>query len=206
MNKPCQNTKYDSQSASGYTLMNPTSESKAKGYTLMNPTSESKAKGYTLIEILVGLTIIGILFSFGFASFRDFSRREALSGTSKKIQGDLRLVQSMALSGQKPTEDYLGQSTNTCSSANRLDGYIFKVYSSTEYKIEASCGSSTVVIKDVVFAGDVSISTPSPNPLLFKVLGEGTNIPAGEDASLVLTQTGTDSVATITISAAGEIK
>ncbi len=180
-------------------LMNPTSE---RAYTLMNKASE----GYTLIEILVGLTIIGILFSFGYASFRDFSRREALSGTAKKVQGDLRLAQSMALSGQKPTEDYLGLPTNSCSSATRLDGYIFKVYSSTEYKIEANCGALNVVVRDVEFAGDVSISAPSPNPIVFKVLGSGTNITAGADATLVITQAGTNNAATITISAAGEIK
>ena len=45
-------------------------------------------KGYTLIEILVGLAIIGLLFSFGFVSFRDYSRRQTLAGAVKEVQGD----------------------------------------------------------------------------------------------------------------------
>lgn len=166
-------------------------------YYIQN-TSES---GYTLIEILVGLTIIGVLFSFGYVSFRDFSRREALSGTSKKVQGDLRLAQSMALAGQKPEAP-----DDIPCTANRLEGYHFRVYATNEYKIEALCGASVVTVKDVVFSGDVLISSPSPNPIIFKVLGNGTNIVAGAETTLVLTQTGTNSTATITITAGGEIK
>lgn len=160
-----------------------------------------KNRGYTLIEILVGLTIVGILFSFGYVSFRDFSRREALSGTSKKVQGDLRFAQSMALAGQKPEPP-----NDAPCTANRLIGYNFKVYATNEYKIEAVCGATAVTVKDVVLSGDVLISSPSTNPILFKVLGNGTNIVAGAKTTLTLTQTGTNSTATITITAGGEIK
>ena len=54
--------------------------------------------GYTLIEILVGLTIIGIIFGVGFASFREFSRRQSLAGGVKTLVGDLRLAQEQAIS------------------------------------------------------------------------------------------------------------
>ena len=52
--------------------------------------------GYTLIEILVALTIIGLLFSFGYVSFRDYSRRQAVSDAVKTMQGDLRLAEGDA--------------------------------------------------------------------------------------------------------------
>ncbi|HET7098806.1 MAG TPA: prepilin-type N-terminal cleavage/methylation domain-containing protein [Patescibacteria group bacterium] len=172
----------------------------------MQKKRQNQIKGYTLIEILVGLTIIGVLFSLGYATFRDFSRREALSGTSKKIQGDLRLVQSMALSGQKPQFDNSGFPTSLCAPPKLLDGYSFQVYSTTEYKIEAKCGASTVTVKDVVFPSSILISSPSPNPIIFKVLGSGTNIPAGQETVINITQAGTNNVATITITAGGEIK
>jgi prepilin-type N-terminal cleavage/methylation domain-containing protein len=154
---------------------------------------------YTLIEILVGLTIIGILFGFGYAGFRDFSRRQALSGASKKIQGDLRLSQSMALSGQKPDDI-------KCNAPDILDSYSFYVYGPGGYRIEANCTGGTVLIKDVALPADVLLSTPSPNPIKFKILGQGTNIASGSSASLALTQSGTGSQITIEVSSGGEIK
>jgi prepilin-type N-terminal cleavage/methylation domain-containing protein len=159
--------------------------------------------GYTLIEILVAMTIIGILFGVGYVSFRDFSRRQTLNGVAKEIQGDLRLAQGDALSGQKPDDV-------RCNSPNTLESYSFNVYSASEYKIEADClmaGAPTVVaVKDVNLPAGVSISTPSPNPIKFKILGQGTNIASGENAQLTLSQTGTTNQVTITISSGGEIK
>jgi len=155
--------------------------------------------GYTLIEISVVLTTIGKLFRFGFVSFRAFSRREALTGTLKKIQGDLRLAQAYAFSGQKPDDV-------KCNTPNTLDGYSFKVYSSTEYKIEGNCSGGTVEIKDVTYASDVVLSIPSVNPIMFKILGQGTNIPTGETSTFTLTQSGTNSELTVTVTSGGEIK
>lgn len=156
--------------------------------------------GYTLIEILIGLTIIGFLFSFGYASFRDFSRREALNGTIKQIQGDLRVLQSSASAGQKPDDPL-------CNAPNTLKGYRFTVVSSTEYQLRADCtGGVASDFKLVTLSAGITISTPSPNPIIFKVLGQGTNIPTGTNAVLTLTQAGTNNVATITISPGGEIK
>lgn len=151
-------------------------------------------KGYTLIEILVSLMIISFLFGFGYVSFRDFSRRQALAGTAKEIQGDLRLAQSQASSGQKP---------GTC--VVNLDGYRFKVYSTSEYKLEAVCGATVSETKDVIISPDLSISL-SPNPMMFKVLGQGTDLASGEDALITLTQIGTNNSVNITVSSGGEIK
>lgn len=150
---------------------------------------------YTLIEILVTLTIIGILFSVGFANFRDFSRRQAISGESKSIQSDLRLAQQQATSGQKPSD---------CIS--NLDGYEFQVFAPSEYKIYAICGAISSEIKDVNITSGISISTPQPNPIIFKVLGQGTNIAGGGSATITLTQAGTSNTINITISSGGEIK
>ena len=48
----------------------------------------SNSKGYTLIEILVVISIMAILFTVGFAGYRDFSRRQVLLGAVNQIQGD----------------------------------------------------------------------------------------------------------------------
>ncbi len=161
--------------------------------------------GYTLIEILVALTIIGLLFGVGYANFRSFSQRQVLVGVVKQIQGDLRLAQQMALSGQKPSE--LGCLTNS------LDGIRFGVTTSAPYiyQLRAVCGSvenNYPIIKEFDFPADVTPApvTFTPNPILFKVLGNGTNIPEGESISIILTQVGTNNKATITVTSGGEIK
>ena len=153
---------------------------------------------YTLIEILVALTIIGLLFSIGFVSFRDFSRRQALNGAARSLIGDLGLAQEQAISGRKPADIF-------CNPPNYLEGYNFRVVSAQNYVLEASCSGGNVQTKDVTVAADISLSVPVPNPILFKSVAQGTNI-AAASSSVILTQAGTGSIRTISISAAGEIK
>lgn len=154
---------------------------------------------YTLIEILVGLSIIGLLFGVGYVGFRDFSRRQALSGTAKKIQGDLRLAQQQAMSGKKPAD-------SRCNSPNTLDTFSFYVYSTSSYRIEANCSGGNVTIRDTSLPAGVTISAPSVNPVKFKVLGQGTNLTSGTSTSFNITQTGTPNQATVTITDGGEIR
>lgn len=159
-------------------------------------------EGYTLIEILVALTIIGLLFGVGYVNFRDFSRREAIAGAGKLLQGDLRLAQQLALTGQKPSD-------SSCNDPNILSGYDFTFVSNSEYTIKADCSGGTVstVTKDVTLPSDISLSAlPSPNPILFKIIGQGTNIPSGTNVTIQLVQAQTTNTYTITIGSGGDIQ
>lgn len=162
---------------------------------------DQREAGYTLIEILVAITIASLLFGIGYVSFREFSRRQALAATSRSLKGDLRLTQELALSGKKPT-----------SGCNTLDGYNFRVSAPSSYTIGAVCGvnncsnNSNFCLKTVTLASGVTINTPSVNPILFKVLAQGTNIGAGSSTTITLTQGGTGSVVNVMVSASGEIK
>jgi len=151
-----------------------------------------RSSGYTLIEILVGLTIIGILFSVGYVGFREFSRRQQLSGVIKEIKGDLRLAQARALSGQ----------IEGCTST--LGGFTFDILDTKTYEIKAVCSGSPAS-KTVSVPGNITISS-TIDPILFKVLGEGTNIPEGSQAEITFTQTETGTTAKVYVSHAGEIK
>jgi len=174
-----------------------------KGYTLMKDFNRTE-RAYTLIEILIVLTVIGILFGAGFVGYRDFSRRQALAGVVKQLQGDLRLAQQMALSGEKPN-------TLGCVS-NSLDGIRFEVTTSPPYiyRLKAACGSivNYPLIKEFSFPSNISLDLTgfSPNPVLFKVLGQGTNIPSVGNAVITLTQAETGNKATVTITPGGSIK
>ena len=126
-------------------------------------------KGYTLIELLVGLSIIAIIFSVGLAGYREFSRRQALTGVSKQLKADLRLAQQLALTGQKP-EDV---------SCNTLDGYIFSRVSASSYRLLADCAgiATPYVYKEVDLGTDITLTSTNTN-FTFKVLGQGTDLTA----------------------------
>lgn len=162
------------------------------------PAHPKLTSAYTFIEILVALTIVGLIFGIGYVSFRDFSRRQALQGTVRSIRGDLRLAQEQAISGQKPADIF-------CDSPNTLSGYYFDLVSANNYRLVAQCSGGSVVSKDVTIASDISISV-SQDPIVFKVLGQGTDVPQATNAIITLTQSGTANTATITITSTGEIK
>ncbi len=155
-----------------------------------------RLKGYTFVEVLVSLTIVGLLFSFGFANFRDYSRRQALAGVARNLKGELRLAQSKASAGEKPA---------ACS-ASILSTYSFQIINSTSYKITADCsGGINVDIKTVSFPEGVTMS-PASGTVSFKVLGQGTNIIAGGSVVITLTQVGTNNTSLVTVASGGEIK
>jgi len=155
--------------------------------------------GYTLIEILVGLTIIAFLFILGYVNFRDFSRRQAVAGAAKKIQGDISLTQQLALSGQKPTDI-------RCNPPNLLNSYDFVIVTPSEYKIVADCTGGNVENKDVTLPSDISISSDSLNTINFKVLGQGTNIVSRETVTFTLTQAQTNNTFSLSVGAGGNVQ
>lgn len=154
-------------------------------------------KGYTLLEILVALTIVGIIFSVGYVGFRSFSQRQEMQGVARNIRGDLRLAQEQALAGKKP-------SGLNCDSPATLDGFNFSVDSANVYSINAVCSQGTIETKSVTLPTGITLSTPAVNPVLFKSVGHGTNITGSVVINLL--QTGTTNAAVITISQGGDIQ
>lgn len=154
-----------------------------------------KAKGYTLIEILMVMAVVALLFGVGYAGYRDFSRRQALAGAIKVIQGDLRQAQQFALSGKKPD-----------AGCPTLDGISFEVAEPNTYSINYICsGINAGEMKSETLSSDISLVN-SHNPLVFRVLGLGTNIESSGSALITLTQTSTGRSSTIIVGAGGDIR
>lgn len=156
------------------------------------------AKGFTLIELLVGITITSIVFSVGYSGFREFSRRQALTGVTKATVSDLRKIQQLALTGQKPDP-----SLGTCT---KLVGYTFNRLDSNTYQLIANCDNNgtaaTRIVKTVDLNGVTFTATTAST--LFKILGQGTNLSASNN--LVFTHTATGSIGTITIRVGGDVQ
>jgi len=150
--------------------------------------------GFTLIETLVAVAIVAAAFSFGYASFREFSRRQYLESSIRSVRGDLRLAQEQALSGKKNCAD-------TLSSVTSVN---FDWVSPKSYKIIGECISptfdiSTFEIKTVTLPANISHSL-SIDPIKFKVLGQGV------ETQSVITVTYGVINKTITVTKTGEIR
>ncbi len=146
-------------------------------------------RGYTLIELLVGISIIAIIFSIGFVSYREFSRRQALVGILKQVKSDLRLAQQFALTGQKP---------DGCST---LSGYKFNRDDSLNYSLIAVCSNGSYIYKSVSMPTDTTISAGS---VTFKVLGQGTDLSTPLTFTLTNLDAGTSG--TVVVGIGGDVK
>jgi len=152
--------------------------------------------GYTLIEILVGMSIIGLIFSFGYLSYRDFARRQSLASSVRRLKADLSLAQEKALSGEKP-------SSIACSGDGALNGYDFYAASNSTYIIQANCVGGLVDDK-IVQVSDEIILEADPRRFMFKVIGKGTDLTSS--ATITLIQSATGDKHEITVSSEGGIK
>ncbi|MDO8504061.1 MAG: prepilin-type N-terminal cleavage/methylation domain-containing protein [bacterium] len=153
------------------------------------PAREPASRGYTLIELMVALTIAALLFLVGYASYREFIRRQALDNTYKELKSDLKLAQQLALSGEKPS---------SCTGA--LFGYQV-AFAQDSYTVSASCGGMVQVRTRSLSPG---ITLSGANTILYKVIGEGTTLTG--DISITLTQTSTGRTKVLEITKEGTLK
>lgn len=176
--------------------------------------------GFTLIELLFVMGIMALLFSVGYANYRDYSRQKDLEKAITELKSDIRLVQQMALAGDKSS--HLDCSCATC----KLNGNFVRRLDSKRYQLGSSCvnaigelwGREIKTVDYNTLARPVSITLNGFSPtcaginllecLLFKTLGQGTNIDilAGEPTNFRLTHDITGESIEVSISAGGEIK
>lgn len=151
--------------------------------------------GYTLIEILVGLSIISLLFLGGYTGYQEFVRRQALENSAADIKNYLNLVRQNSLSGN---------SSEVCTNLgqnNTLDGYQVDFFSDS-FTYQPRCketqpGSSFIQKIDLPKSVTLSMGQFT-NPLIFYTVS-GTNL--SSDITLTLTHTnGSTKMVTITTS------
>lgn len=142
-------------------------------------------KGFTLIELLLAVSFIGILTAIGLASYNNYNQTQILKQAASDLKSNLRLAQNRAIAGEKPT------------GCGVLDGYQVS-FTAANYTVQALCsGSPLGTVSTFNLPAGVSLTSP-PSPVLFKVLGLGTNIPSftitlsgfGKTESVIITPTG----------------
>lgn len=152
-----------------------------------------QSSGFTLIEILVSISILAILFSFGVTTYIDFNRRQLVAQTAKNIAEDLRLTQSYAENNQKPTGcDTLQSYSLDFNLAQRT--YTINAHCSADYLVKPTVQLPSVF----TFAGFTQMK--------FKILRQGWECtPLADPCSLSVTGFGLPSQ-TIVVEKGGVIK
>jgi len=150
--------------------------------------------GFTFIELLMAIVIMAFIFSIGFANYRGFQQRQHLAAAARTFKADLRYAQEQALAGTKPT------------GCTVLDAYRLSWVSSQSYDISAMCdaGANTVSVKTVDLSANGMYFDVAFTPVIFKVLGRGTNLSANLTIKLKDGPTSTNKVSII-ITPGGEI-
>lgn len=150
-------------------------------------------KGYTLIEVLVGLAIIGLLFTVGYAGYRDFAKRQVLNNTYEELKTNLNFARQTALSGEKPS---------TCLGGSLLGAEVIFASNGRSYSIYAKCPSGSAGLRTGI-AFPTGITVSGPTRILFNTLGKGTDLTG--NAQVILTHTD-GATRTVTVTQQGTIK
>lgn len=163
---------------------------------------KNKQRGFTLIELLIVTGIIGIILGIGIAQYVRFNRLQILDQATQNLKSNLRFAQNLALSGEKPS---------SCQEEGQekvLDGYRVRFFSGGGsedfYQIEPVCeGEAGEVIRTFKLPQNIRFNPlPSPSQVLFKVLGQGTDL----GSELTITLQGFGAQKTVTITKVGKIE
>jgi Tfp pilus assembly protein FimT len=117
-----------------------------------------------MIELLIAVVTMALMFTVGFANYRDFQTRQVLKGAVEKVKGDLRFAQQLSLAGRKPVGCVV------------LNSYTFKYVSDTKYQIIANCSDNDYQVGSEYDIserfGDVKIQNNFVD-VVFRILGRG---------------------------------
>ena len=162
-------------------------------------------KGFTLIEIMIALSIAGIIASIGLVSYRDYLRRQAVIQTSKQLKTALRQVQQKAMAGEKTTvcdgvDNILGNFDDL-----KLEGWFLSVNTSTKtYTTYGRCGGQQFDTSPAIpLTGTETVTiTNGQNPIQFYPLSRS----PGGTGDTVYTLSGNGQTSTVTVSLQGTIQ
>lgn len=126
-----------------------------------------KTYGYTIVELLVVVTVLVLLTSFGLAGYNTYNQNETLNQAALSVESALREAQNRALTGEKVCKNSLGanvcQVDPGCGDNNDkvLTDWSVVITNNTTYTQQINCASTTSQTK----------SATLPLNIQFKVIG-----------------------------------
>lgn len=149
-------------------------------------------RGYTLIELLIVITIMGLLVGASIAGFNTLNQRQTVLSAGKEVISLMRTAQQKSASGVKPA--------GTC---DQLLGYsVIGTINTGVYSLNSVCNNSgsitTTKIKSAALASGVTFN--STFTVLFNTLTAGASGTVGD----IKVKTASYSF-TFTVNASGDI-
>ena len=124
-----------------------------------------KSIGFTIIELMVSVGVLMLLTGGLLASYNNYTQGQQLKQAALTLKANLRLAQSRALSGLKPS-----------SGCSELVGYAVSFTFST-YSVQAQCTNGVTqtlvgATTDVSLPSTISLVAP-PSSVVFGILTRG---------------------------------
>ena len=157
-------------------------------------------RGFTLVELLITLTIIALVLSFGVPMFQDVIRDNRLVSQANAFMGDLNLARSTAVKYQRDASicastDYDSATPSCTGGTNWAAGWIVWVDRNRDNSVDAG---EIVKVREP-FASGTSFSSTAAGQLTFDSRGF---ISAAETLTLCDDRTG-ETGRRITLTASG---
>lgn len=161
---------------------------------------ENKNKlGFTLIEMMMVVTIMGILIMAGVAAYNDFNRKQRVRQAAQSLVTTLRAAQKNADRSELP------------AGCNVLEGYRVDDITSTTLRISAYCNNGGLVdVNSQTYTMSNDTQVGAITPFVFRVLSQGVSnsalTPLGADVVIdVSLLEGGVHTATVTLSRGGSL-
>jgi len=166
------------------------------------PSTLFPKSGFTLVEVLIVMTIIGIIFGLGIAQYSKFNRSQMVVQAAQGLKNNFRFAQDKAMAGEKDcSSTECGGADGVCGTNDigekTLEGWRVSYSSGRSYQIYGSCDGETFGNRSIDLPPGVSLP---PFSILFKPLGRGV---AG---ATTITLSGFGEARKVSVSEIGEIK
>lgn len=152
---------------------------------------KAKHGGFTLLEMMIAISLLAVLLSFGLPNFRDFIRNARLSAAANDVIADMNFARSEAIKRRVPVTLCKSDDAATCddSTTSEFRGWIVYVDDADAAVDASEDGDGAVDTGEVILrTGGIApeIDDAIATGLASTFLSTGFVLPGGSNLSQVL--------------------
>ncbi|HEY9771088.1 MAG TPA: GspH/FimT family pseudopilin [Coleofasciculaceae cyanobacterium] len=129
--------------------------------------ARKSSSGFTLIEMLVTITVVGVIAAIAAPNFLGMLNRNRVNNAAQQVEGALKEAQRQAMRRGKPCSFNVNTTNSTISGGCLLSN---RELNTNSYTIQLNSNTTTIT-----FSGKGNI-TGTPSPVLVVSIPNGTNL------------------------------